>query len=185
MCRRLKVNEESQQELKNIPGFLKSKKLESTVNEGQMAYILLLRNSHPSLSLSSFGFPSYSLGRIVNARKETVEYKPLFSDSFRLRRCLVPCSGFYEKDNNDHEVLFLPKEGNLLYLAGFYDSGNFVLLTEKPKQKLTPSLPRSPLPLDHKEALYYLSKNFALIDLETMKRQEIITSDEKNQISLF
>lgn len=42
----------------------------------------------PSWSTDGKGF--------INARAETLEEKPSFSESFRLRRCLIPANGFYE-----------------------------------------------------------------------------------------
>jgi len=42
----------------------------------------------PSWSTDGKGF--------INARAETIEEKPSFSESFRLRRCLIPADGFYE-----------------------------------------------------------------------------------------
>jgi putative SOS response-associated peptidase YedK len=35
--------------------------------------------------------------RPVNAKAETVAQSPLFGDSFRARRCLMPADGFYKK----------------------------------------------------------------------------------------
>jgi putative SOS response-associated peptidase YedK len=42
----------------------------------------------PSWSTDGKGF--------INARCETLEERPSFSESFRLRRCLVPADGFFE-----------------------------------------------------------------------------------------
>ena len=42
----------------------------------------------PSWSTDGKGF--------INARAETLEERPSFSDSFRLRRCLIPANGFFE-----------------------------------------------------------------------------------------
>ena len=33
---------------------------------------------------------------LINARSETISQKPAFSNASRARRCLIPCSGFYE-----------------------------------------------------------------------------------------
>ena len=45
----------------------------------------------PSWSIDGKGF--------INARAETLEERPSFSESFRLRRCLIPADGFFEWRN--------------------------------------------------------------------------------------
>src|SRR5690349_8535945 len=42
----------------------------------------------PSWSTDGKGF--------INARAETLEERPSFSESFRIRRCLIPADGFFE-----------------------------------------------------------------------------------------
>lgn len=66
--------------------------------------------SQSVLSLGDFGsglearlltwglIPSWSNNEkgFINARAETIEDKPSFSESFQIRRCLIPADGFFE-----------------------------------------------------------------------------------------
>jgi putative SOS response-associated peptidase YedK len=49
----------------------------------------------PSWSIDGKGF--------INARAETLEEKPSFSESFRFRRCLIPADGFFEWERTGKE----------------------------------------------------------------------------------
>ena len=40
--------------------------------------------------------PSWSKQLVINAQAETVAIKQTFRDSFESRRCVIPCSGWYE-----------------------------------------------------------------------------------------
>ena len=40
--------------------------------------------------------PSWSKQLLINAQAETVAIKQTFRDSFESRRCVIPCSGWYE-----------------------------------------------------------------------------------------
>jgi putative SOS response-associated peptidase YedK len=40
--------------------------------------------------------PLKQIPATFNARSDTVTTKPVFGDSFKRRRCVIPMSGFYE-----------------------------------------------------------------------------------------
>ena len=55
-----------------------------------------------------FGFPGFSDGKlIINARSETAAEKPMFSDSLRDRRIILPASGFYEWSHDEKKTKYL------------------------------------------------------------------------------
>lgn len=61
---------------------------------------------------------------IINARSESIEEKPSFSDSFRRRRCLIPADGFYEWEKLGKAVqphFFQIRSGEPFMFAGIWD----------------------------------------------------------------
>ena len=71
----------------------------------------------PSWSVDGKGF--------INARAETLEEKPSFSESFRFRRCLIPADGFFEwkrtgKEKRPYYIQTID-EGPVMF-AGIWDS---------------------------------------------------------------
>ncbi len=60
-----------------------------------------------------------------NARAETVHDRPMFRESFRRRRCIIPASGFYEWTGSKGEKvphLFSAADGSpILAFAGLWD----------------------------------------------------------------
>src|SRR4051794_38230986 len=66
--------------------------------------ILVMRDTGngPGGSMMRWGFIPYwarkmqKLPVLNNARAETVAQKPMFRQSFRQRRCLIPATGFFE-----------------------------------------------------------------------------------------
>jgi putative SOS response-associated peptidase YedK len=71
--------------------------------------------------------PSWStLGKgFINARAETLEERPSFSESFRLRRCLIPADGFFEWKRSGREktpfYIYSVDETRLMF-AGIWDT---------------------------------------------------------------
>lgn len=61
---------------------------------------------------------------LVNARAETAVEKPSFRGAMRHRRCLVPCSGYYEwtgRAGAKMPHLIRPREGGLMALGGLWE----------------------------------------------------------------
>lgn len=70
----------------------------------------------PSWSTEPKGF--------INARVETIEQRPSFSESFQRRRCLIPADGFYEWERNgkiSQPYYFQMKDGAPFAFAGIWD----------------------------------------------------------------
>ena len=60
---------------------------------------------------------------IINARAESAMDKPMFRDSYRRRRCLIPASAYIEWDHREAKppkYLFQPEGQRMLYLCGLY-----------------------------------------------------------------
>ena len=61
----------------------------------------------------------------INARAETLEERPSFSESFRLRRCIIPASGFFEWKRSGKEkrpFYFQSHDEATLAFAGIWDT---------------------------------------------------------------
>lgn len=61
---------------------------------------------------------------IINARVETIDQKPSFSESFERRRCLIPADGFYEWERHgkiSQPYYFQMKDGTPFAFAGVWD----------------------------------------------------------------
>jgi putative SOS response-associated peptidase YedK len=60
----------------------------------------------------------------INARVEGMESKPVYRKPFRMQRCLVPATGFYEWDKTQtpsQPYYFTLKSGEMFAFAGLYD----------------------------------------------------------------
>jgi putative SOS response-associated peptidase YedK len=59
-----------------------------------------------------------------NARAESIAIKPMFRDSFRSRRCLIPASGYYEwhdTPEGKQPYYFTRRDGQVMTIAGIQD----------------------------------------------------------------
>ena len=86
-----------------------------------------------------WGFAGFDGRPVINARSETAFVKPLFRDSMRDRRCLIPASGYYEwlKEGARKTKYRFYTPQKPIYLAGCFreEKGvpyqSFVILTRE------------------------------------------------------
>ncbi len=98
---------------------------------------------------------------LINARAETLESQPAFSESFRERRCLIPADGFYEwltDERGKRPLWFSRADGELFAFAGIWAelpqrSGDGVIhscaiVTTRPNELVRPVHDRMPVVLE-------------------------------------
>jgi putative SOS response-associated peptidase YedK len=62
-------------------------------------------------------------GRVINARSETAAEKPMFRESTRIRRCLIPATHYFEWERRDGKKVkyaIRPGDSGPLYMGGLY-----------------------------------------------------------------
>ena len=136
-----------------------------------------------------WGLTSRDNKLIINSRAESVCDKPMFSDSFSNRRCLLPAAGFYEWDKAKTKFIFKRPDGKPMYLAGFYDlnegKDSFVILTTSPNSSMEPVHDRMPVMIEAANAQDYLQDTSAAMDLLKEPMPLLDRSTDYEQLSLF
>lgn len=103
------------------------------INPGQNAPVIIYEDEKKCVIMRWGLVPQWSndplIGfQMINAKAETVAKEPNFKNSFKKRRCIVPCSGFYEWKKVD-KTTKIPyhiksKEDDLFGFAGLWDTWN-------------------------------------------------------------
>lgn len=139
---------------------------------GDQAPVMVAQKGGWRMTRMRWGFPSRwpGAGLLVNARSETVLSRAAFAESFRERRCLVPASGFLERNGSLH--LFREEQGAPLYMAGIYaafpDAAGiarpaFVILTRPAAGRVLPIHDRMPLLIpEARQDAYFASPETAM-----------------------
>ncbi len=136
-----------------------------------------------------WGIVSRDKKLIINARAESVAEKPMFSDSIRKRRCILPAAGFYEWDAGKTKFVFKRTDEKPIYLAGFYDLSenrdSFVILTTAANASMKPVHDRMPVMIDKLNVREYLKDPSAAMEMLNEPMPELDRHSDYEQLSLF
>jgi putative SOS response-associated peptidase YedK len=106
--------------------------------------------------------------RLINARAESLNEKPMFKNLFRKRRCLVPVDGFYEWQKTGRfkqPVRIIMKDGTPFALAGLWDKwvspagdtiDSFTIITTDANELIRPIHDRMPAIISPENYLLWL-----------------------------
>lgn len=134
--------------------------------------------------LMRFGYRSPQPGKtIINARSETMAARPMFADSCRERRCLIPASYYYEWLHHDAGkqkfALYTPKD-RLFYMAGLYryddaegKMPSFVVLTRNAAPEIAFIHDRMPVILSPEDCDEWLSPAANVTALLSRARDDV------------
>lgn len=105
----------------------------------------------------------WGISKVINARLESVDQKPLFKKSWHYHRCLIPATSFFEWDKNKQKYKVKQEGTSIFSLAGLYrifdNQLEFVILTKESNESLSGLHHRMPVVVPPKYELAYLNNN--------------------------
>ena len=142
------VRQESMAALKRIA--------EKDIYPTQMAPVLEGGGACLRCGWQRWGFPGFQEKQVIfNARCESAMEKPMFRDSIRHGRMVVPAAWFYEWNRRKEKNTFYRKDRPVLFMAGccrqYEDGMRFVILTTGANASMKPVHDRMPLILEEDE----------------------------------
>ena len=166
MCGRYLFSAEQNAELTQIVKAVERRYGQTSVPQGEIrptAVMPVLHEEHGSIQpvLQTWGY-KLPTSLVINARAESVLEKPLFRDSVRQRRCIVPTSGFYEWDAEKHKYFFQQGRNQAMYLAGLTLMRNgapsYCIITTAANDSMKTVHDRMPLILESSQVVPWLSE---------------------------
>lgn len=130
-----------------------SKHFLKDIHPTDFAPVMIGERGRLKLACQRWGYPGVQgNGVIFNARAESVREKKLFSGGITYHRAVIPARHFYEWNANREKNTFRRRDGQIMYLAGFFDmmenEERFVILTTQANDSMKKIHDRMPLVLE-------------------------------------
>ncbi|MDO4275359.1 MAG: SOS response-associated peptidase [Eubacteriales bacterium] len=186
MCGRYYFDEEVSEAVRQLTGELEAGIQQGDVHPSEKAVVLTSRGQEMSAELMPWGFPKYEgKGLVINARAETALVRPMFRDSVKMRRCVIPARHFYEWDKDKNKVTFKSIEDKVLYMAGMFDTfqgeDRFLIITTQANESMSQVHDRMPLILDRAELEAWLCDGNSTEDFLRKKPRQLAKEQEYEQ----
>lgn len=201
MCGRYYVDDETAGEIEKLVRQMDERKKQESLQAvsriaagdiypGKEAPVLSGKNGSITCEWQHWGFPGFEgKKRIFNARCESAAEKPMFRDSIRHRRIVIPAAWFYEWNPEKEKNTFFRSDMRILFMAGFsrrYEDGeHFVILTTAANASMKPVHDRMPLILERQEIAEWMFRD---AETESFLRKTPCLLERKTeyeQLSLF
>ena len=193
MCGRYQFAAEQCEEIRQIAEAIQRKYGKDSWSPGEIrptshAPVLVAMSNYSAPQLMRWGYQLPN-SLVINAKVETAAEKPLFRESVRTRRCLIPSTGFYEWDGRRHKYLFTLLGEPVLYMAGLYErrygEDCYCILTTAPNASMQPVHDRMPLVVPKVQTSKWLVDDTAALSLLAVQPPELVCSSMEIQFSLW
>ena len=182
MCGRFTLKTPERIRLPNYHSDFPALKPRYNIAPSQDILTMVQRGSSREATLLQWGLiPSWSKEAkgIINARVETIDSKPSFSESFKSRRCLILADGFYEWERHrkiSQPYYFQMKDGAPFAFAGIWDRwrhnsrtiDSCAIITTTANQLLATIHHRMPVILETESHDLWLSEDSRSADLKDL-----------------
>ena len=201
MCGRYYVDDETAREIEKLVWQVEERKRQESLRAvrriktadiypGKDAPMLSGTNGSLCCGWKRWGFPGFEGKKLIfNARCESVLEKPLFRDSIRYRRIVIPASCFYEWNRRKEKNTFCRSDMSVLFMAGFCrqydDREHFVILTTAANASMEPVHDRMPLILEYQEIMDWMFDDTKIEGILYKTPCLLERKTEYEQLSLF
>ncbi len=163
---------------------------EKDIYPTQLAPVLAGKGSSLYCGWQRWGFPGFQGKPVIfNARCESAMEKPLFRDSIRHNRMVIPATWFYEWNHRKEKNTFYRKDTPILFMAGccrqYEDGAHFVILTTEANASMEPVHDRMPLILEEKEITPWILDDGKAIDILHRTPCLLERRSDYEQLTLF